>query len=483
MNNKSYTNNNEIFDIMKKKHILILFFVIIGMASCSDFLNEESGDEVIVKTVADYKELLLGSGYPSPTGKLYNTLYLLDDDYMLNEKSMWDPDNDYEGAVSAFPFFTWQPDMWENQNVNKTYYDDCYAMTYERIVGVNAVLDGIEEASGGTRQDMDIVKAEALALRGYYYFMLVNIFGKPYKTDKESLGVPLKLNADMNTSGLGRNTVAEVYTQIVRDLEESSELFRKYPKTRGDFRFNIPSVNIVLCRVYLQMENWDKVIEAATTAIDNGNPITNYTLLPAKNGTMASYDYSEVELLYGNGYSTCSLPGFKVSDELIGLFDDNDMRKVLWFYNGNVYKKRLGSKRTPTNAIRISEAYLCRAEAYARKNNDDAAWKDLTKLRENRYKDYVPQRPTSNETLIKDILKERRLELCFDEVRWFDLRRNGMPSIVHFYKTKSVDEWQKYVLKDNDPMYTLPLPNEVIQENPALRQNESAAMPKRPASV
>lgn len=468
------------YDIMKKyKYIPLLFVAIMGMASCSDFLNEESGDEVIVKTAADYKELLLGSGYPSPTGKLYNVLYLLDDDYMLNEKSMWDPNTDYAGAVSAYPFFTWQPDMWEDQNVNKTYYDDVYSMTYERIVGANAVLDGIDNATGGSRKDIDIIKAEALALRGYYYFMLVNIFGKPYCVDKGSLGVPLKLNADMETSGLKRNTVEEVYQQIVADLEESSALLKQYPKTRGDFRFNIPSVNIILCRVYLQMENWDKVIEATTNAIDNGNPISNYTLLPAKYGTFATYDYSEVELLYGNGYSTCSLPGFKVSDELLSEYAENDTRKTLWFNNGNVYKKRLGSKRTPTNALRISEAYISRAEAYARKGDAANAWKDLNHLRENRYTDYKANQPTDISDLLNEILKERRLELCFDEVRWFDLRRNGMPAITHLYKTKQVDLWQKFVLKDNDAMYTLPLPNEVIQENPSLKQNESATLPTR----
>ena len=40
---------------------------LLTLASCSDFLNETSQDEVLVKDANDYSELLMGSGYPSPT--------------------------------------------------------------------------------------------------------------------------------------------------------------------------------------------------------------------------------------------------------------------------------------------------------------------------------------------------------------------------------------------------------------------------------
>jgi SusD family. len=431
----------------------------------------------MVKTVSDYSELLLGSGYPSPTGKLYNVLYLLDDDYMLNESAMSD-DEDYLSAKSAFPFFTWQSNMWQNQDVDKTYYDDCYTLTYERLVGVNAVLDGIDEAIG-TTEEKEMVKAEALALRGYYYFMLVNIYGEPYNSNKSSLGVPLKLNANINTDGLKRSSVEEVYVRIIKDLTESSAIFEKYPKTRGSFRINLPTVNILLTRAYLQMNDWDGVIEAATKAIENGNPITNYINLPQKNVTFSKYSYSEVEWLYGNGYRPCSLPGIKASSNLMSKFSENDTRLALWFYNGNVYKKRLSTPRTPTNAIRISEAYLARAEAKAEKNDISSALADLNSLRINRYKSDASLSITSKEDLLEAIKLERRLELCFDEVRWFDLRRYGMPSITHLFKTKKSDTWQTYILEEKDPLYTLPISNSVIEANTQLEQNGSALEPLR----
>ena len=473
---------------MKKLQFMICILGLLGLNACSDYLNKESSDEVIVKTVSDYSELLLGAGYPEPTGSLYNTLYLLDDDYMLNENSL-DDEEDYSGAVSAFPFYTWQANMWERQEVNASTYGESYSPTYTRLMGVNAVLDGIDEAIGEI-EDRDQVKAEALSLRGYYYFMLVNLYGEPYNYNKQALGVPLKLTANMETNGTARSTVEDVYKQIVSDLKAASDLFEKYPKRRGSYRINLPATNILLSRVYLHMELWDEAIAAATKAIENGGVLTNYVNLKSSSTCISNYNYSEVEWVYGNGNTpTRSLPGMVVSTELRNKFleNPNDTRINLWFLinrtNWNITKKRIsypsGTPRTPTNSIRMSEAYLNRSEAYAQKGECVAAWNDLSHLRENRYKEYSETAITDATVLLKEIREERRLELCFDEVRWFDLRRYGMPSISHLYKVRKSASWQTYTLNEKDPLYTLPLPSDVMNENSALQQNESAKEPLR----
>ena len=400
-----------------------------------------------------------------------------------------DDEEDYSGAVSAFPFYTWQANMWERQEVNASTYGESYSPTYTRLMGVNAVLDGIDEAIGEI-EDRDQVKAEALALRGYYYFMLVNLYGEPYNYNKQALGVPLKLTANMETNGTARSTVEDVYKQIVSDLKAASDLFEKYPKRRGSYRINLPATNILLSRVYLHMELWDEAIAAATKAIENGGVLTNYVNLKSSSTCISNYNYSEVEWVYGNGNTpTRSLPGMVVSTELRNKFleNPNDTRINLWFLinrtNWNITKKRIsypsGTPRTPTNSIRMSEAYLNRSEAYAQKGECVAAWNDLSHLRENRYKEYSETAITDATVLLKEIREERRLELCFDEVRWFDLRRYGMPSISHLYKVRKSASWQTYTLNEKDPLYTLPLPSDVMNENSALQQNESAKEPLR----
>lgn len=122
--------------------------------------------------------------------------------------------------------------------------------------------------------------------------------------------------------------------------------------------------------------------------------------------------------------------------------------------------------------MRISEAYLNRAEAYAQMNgNETKAIADLNTLRRYRITDY--QDITNVADLLQEIRQERRRELCFDEHRWFDLRRYGMPSITHQYKAAKDDKWLTFTLKEKDPLYTLPFSNLVMMNNNSLKQNAS----------
>ena len=450
---------------MKLKNVFIGIIGIATLEACSDFLEEQSQDEVIVRTVTDYSQFLLGSAYDMRnSGEI---LYLLDDDVALEEKQYYGGDN--ANAINCFGYFTWQPDMWER------WYKitDAYVSIYGQLKGVNATLDGIDEATGSD-VERDYVKAEALGLRGYYYFMLINLYGEPYNHNKQSLGVPLKLTAGLVENGIERNTVEEVYTQIVKDLTASAELFDRHPKRGKNYRFNQTCAYIMLSRVYLYMEQWENVEKAASKAIETAEGLTNYTTLVSI--TTASYSNSEVEWIYGAG---AVRSGYRPSQELYDQFEDNDLRKKFWFSNGFsgfTTSKKIGdyaaSSSAPTNTIRISEAYLNRAEAYAQmKGNETKAIADLNALRRYRIIDY--QDITDAADLLQEIRQERRRELCFDEHRWFDLRRYGMPSIAHRYKAAKEDKWLTFTLREKDPLYTLPFSNLVMMNNNSLKQNAS----------
>lgn len=443
---------------------------------CSDFLERRSQDEVIVTTVSDFDEFLLGSGYV--TYVQYKSLYYLDDDIQYYESPYYDELGD---VIESYGFQSWQPDMWEQERVVSSGLET-YTTTFSRIMGVNAVLDGIDEASGEI-ETRDRVKAEALALRGYYYFMLVNMFGEPYNYNKKSLGVPLKLSADIEENGMFRNTVEEVYAQIVKDLNESTALFEKYPKQRGNYRINLSTAYILLSRVYLYMEQWDSVIVAANKAIQYSEGLTDYTKFTGGNFFMCSYDHSEVEWIYGVGVN---IQFFGPSTDLLSKYDRNDCRPKMWFDMNEYSTVHLLKKdydwtsgsATPVNTVRISEAYLNRAEAYVQKGMTGEALADLNKLRRNRIMGYIDVESVPV-NLLEEVRVERRLELCFDEHRWFDLRRYGMPSIEHRYRYRKNDPWVIYTLYEKDPLYTLPLPNEAIRNNVKLEQNASAYEPKR----
>lgn len=95
---------------------------------------------------------------------------------------------------------------------------------------------------------------------------------------------------------------------------------------------------------------------------------------------MPTYAHSEVEWRYGNGQLKY---GYIPSRELLSKYSDNDCRKKFWFNaSGKTTKKTpdYSEGMGPTNTLRISEAYLNRAEAYAQMDKASEALADLNDL-------------------------------------------------------------------------------------------------------
>jgi hypothetical protein len=456
------------------------------MSGCSDFLAEQSQDERIPSSANDLSEILLGRGYPWGNDNLIPYVYLLGDEIIsFHETAIG------VGNLSAYQLlrsvYTWQPDMFETEPIQGWLNNgSSYATFYMRIGGANTVLDMIDNATG-SQERKDRTKAEAYAIRAMHYFYLVNLFGKPYNVDKKSLGVPLKLSIGIDINPMVRNTVEEVYQQILSDLNAAIALFEKYEVTRGDNRINLPATYILLSRVHLYMENWDGVIDAATKAINLSrglHDMRGFTTWTAIN----TYAFTETEWLWGRAdyHTILSSVHFVVSPSLLSLYDQvNDARFSAFFrplqsglinnirYTGTVVNKNTHNVSASLgNSMRIAEAYINRAEAYARKN-DPRAVNDINAIRSNRIRGYVPVASVT----LEDVLIERQKELCFEVPRWFDLRRLGMPSITRTWANSTTSE--TYVLRENDPMYTLPIPPLVITHNPAMVQNPSRFMDNR----
>ncbi len=93
------------------------------------------------------------------------------------------------------------------------------------------MLDYLDKVSGPDA-DKRIIKGQALFLRGFYYFKLANIYGRPYDEPTSdpatNLAVPLILSSKVSDERMARNTVKEVYDQIEKDLLEAEQLLGGY---------------------------------------------------------------------------------------------------------------------------------------------------------------------------------------------------------------------------------------------------------------
>ena len=214
---------------MKKFIYTIIGIVLLSLSSCSDFLEPKSQSEYVPKDANALQEMLIGSAYPQHKSgnNLLGFLSFLDDDVQFH-KTGYEFDSNSLGYVeSKKAVFTWQPDMFFIMEKNSPVVYNIWEGYYKFILGANAALDYIGDVNG-TEAEKNYVIAQALGLRAFYYFMLVNHFGAPYNYDKQAAGVPLKLTSNLLPEEdllMTRNSVEEVYNQIIEDLSEAERLF------------------------------------------------------------------------------------------------------------------------------------------------------------------------------------------------------------------------------------------------------------------
>jgi len=137
---------------------------------------------------------------------------------------------------------------------------------YKLIVGCNTIFEKYEE---GVSEETDQLLGENYYLRALVFFQMGNVFGRPYNQRNSSecdLSVPLKLTSDTEDRP-ARNTIDEVYAQVVSDLEKAESLMtiNKGPSYASKY-----AAEALLSRVYLYMEDNDKAIEYADKVINSG---------------------------------------------------------------------------------------------------------------------------------------------------------------------------------------------------------------------
>ena len=103
--------------------------------------------------------------------------------------------------------------MWDIANFQNsaTTGNDPYGELYTGIQRANIVLKYIDQvpASGITESDRAMIKGEALVLRAYQYFLLVNNYG----------AVPLRLiPSNEDETNKPASNEQEIWTQIEKDL-------------------------------------------------------------------------------------------------------------------------------------------------------------------------------------------------------------------------------------------------------------------------
>lgn len=158
-------------------------------------------------------------------------------------------------------------------NATNKLFKQCYSM----IASCNSVINGATELVDGDAEDIKVLAAEAKCLRAYYYSVLVCHFG-PVTLNLKDAG-----NVDQNPV---RNTEAEIYAQIIKDLKEAATDLNVEPYGGNYARCSKKTALGLLARAYAQgaglglTENgisyWQKAKEVSEDLINNASSYGAY---------------------------------------------------------------------------------------------------------------------------------------------------------------------------------------------------------------
>ena len=447
----------------KLKYLVIL--CVICCFGCGDFLEENSQDLMIPKTVKDYKEFLYGEGINNKV-IVHDYLDMMTDD-VEELMSRGFISNDWREPV--WSYFTWQadPEIGINNEMNP---DNAWEEYYHRVLVVNVILSEINNMEGEEREKQDLM-AECYFVRAYSYFMLANLYGKPYldaEAAENDFCVPIYREVSVSDNMLERSTVAEVYAYIEDDLSNAVRCFQNSNLEKTIFRPNLATAYLLLSRVSLFQKKYEATIHYADSVLAH----TSATLCDLNSYPSSEYFFSSVnpELLFSYGNSNISafqesatmyLGMLAPSQALMKLYHENDLR-LNYFYIGSS-KTKPEKWDTYSNvyahAFRLSEVYLNKAEAYAELDDVSQAMDALNLLRQKRFSGEATVAAANKQEAINKVREERRMEFCFEGFRWFDLRRWDRPRIEHRYSSsEDINAYDIYVLEENSVSYTLPIP-------------------------
>ena len=214
------------------------------LGSCNKLLDEQPDERVLI-TSADKVRRILAFAYPVSS-------------YAYACEMSSDNVDDYGTDNPNFTKFTYDLVYW-NDGPEYNASDGMRALWrsyYLAIQHANTALRAIENLGGGS--ELSAAKGEALVARAYAHFVLVNLFGKHYNstTSSKDLGVPYMTAPEETLDPkYTRNSVAEVYAAIDKDLTEGLPLISDSFYSEKAYHFNKAAAGF-----YLFYEQWDKAI-------------------------------------------------------------------------------------------------------------------------------------------------------------------------------------------------------------------------------
>ena len=354
---------------------------------------------------------------------------------------------------------------------------------YMVVAEVNALLarmDGVITLNDTEVEEKERIICEAKGLKALCYFNLLRLFAPRYEGNEAKDGIILKDRVELDF--LPRSSMKVCVEEIRKLLKEA----RNEKNTLKNVHW-LSDKSIAYLQVDLELYagNYSAVLEQ-TEDLEAVYPETVlragvYEALWSGNDSeariFAKYHLAQI-------YEEIRFETFDKGDYLVltdeVLFEEGDIRKE-WseveFVMPDSHEVRLLGKYNKMNRDEIASKYvniaravgmwLMRAEALARSDRSGDAVSLMNRMMEQRGATAWEVGLSGNE-LINKILEERRKEFVGEGVRFFDMKRCGIPAKRYGVYGNKVST----TIKSDDYRWTLPIPASEYRYNTLVEQNE-----------
>ena len=487
---------------MKLKYNLIAIALLgFSFSSCSDFLEQNPQTDLsendFYKTADDILSAVNGAYSSLQEGDIYGNWYVFGEIPSDNTR------NQLSGSVTT-------------QNEFDQFYIDTqnsmianfWKAAYKVINRTNTILGRIDGIEINTEL-ANRYKLECKFIRALMYFNLVRVYG--------DVPLVLKVISISESYDILREPKENVYNQIIADLKEAQDLPVSY-STAEDGRATQGAAKALLANVYMTLHKYAEAETILAEIINSGR----YSLLENTPGSLNIDGYKnvfspvnhnskegifEIQFLkggYGEGsnYANNFAPensgtnvvavggtgGNNIPEmDIYNAYEEGDLRRdfsmSLGYYDNRKnnewvesryvckfmdvpYQNNDASNNYPV--IRYADVILMYAEALNQNGKTAEACKYLNMTRRRGFgyqtteTSPVDLQTTDKAQFALMVEQERRVELAFENHRWFDLIRTG----------RAVEVMRSKGFSLNETNLICPIPQKQIDVNPKLTQND-----------
>ncbi len=365
-----------------------------------------------------------------------------------------------------------------------------YNAHYKVINTANFLIEGLQagKAVGISEERKAEMISEAKFQRAFSHFSLLRYFGEHFNQGS-SYGIVLRSSFSTELEASPRNSVQEVYSLIVEDLEYASANGPLYVE---HFYSGSLAAKALLSKVKLYQGEFAAAASLAEEVINNGegyaleSEYSDIFLNQFNSSEVIFAPYSGPGLEGGSGMNQISRTTYSeilrsTADAQVGDLNDGSLdgegenydprfayaysedTRGLNFQGKYPFNSTSGSQNNTLYHLRLADIYLIHAEALARAGGDPSlALASLNTIRDRA--GVAVKEFTDIPTLLEDIRQEKLLELFYE---------NGEPlfDIVRYDILGNLDASQIKPTLNNKYKFILPIPAEVLIGNDKLVQN------------